>query len=539
MQVEGLNATVINYINELKENYEHQLNESVKTCNELKVSYEKKNTELENKLKQSEIQYDLLNEKYKLLLFHRFSQSSEKYRESKEQLLLFNEKGSLKDKLQQETEITEIKSYQRKKCGRKPLDPNLVRDIEIIDIPEEEKICACGAHLTKIGEESSEKLHIIPQKIYVVKTIRPKYACRRCEGTADEEEKAVKIAPVPPTIIPRSIASADLLSFIMIHKYQDHIPYYRQETQFKRLGIHISRQDMSNWQQQVYAKLEPLFDVLKAAVKSGPVLQMDETPVQVMGEKDREDTQKSYMWLARGGPPDKKVTWYEYFPNRAGSSALGFLDGYKGFLQTDGYKTYDSVLNTLTGITHVGCFAHVRRKFFEATKVNDNSPSAEKALLTIKMLYDIENSLRKRELTHDVFLEERKSLAEPILNDFKLWLLRNEKEVLPSSQAGKAVAYALNQWDKLIRYLESPYLTPDNNACENAIRPFVLGRKNWLFNKSPEGAKSSCGMYTLIETAKQNNIEPLSYLRILFEKAPFAVSPIDWEKLLPWNLCSN
>jgi transposase len=201
------------------------------------------------------------------LLFHRFTQSSEKYRESKEQLLLFKEKGSAAECLKAEAETTEIKSYRRKKGGRKPLDRNLPREEEIIDIPEEEKTCACGARLTQIGEETSEKLHIIPQQIYVKRTIRPKYACRRCEGTSDEEGKTVKIAPVPPSITPRSIASGDLLSFIMIHKYQDHIPYYRQETQFHRLGIRISRQDMSNWQQQIYTHLKPLFELLNMTVK--------------------------------------------------------------------------------------------------------------------------------------------------------------------------------------------------------------------------------------------------------------------------------
>ena len=525
MQVGILDATVIDYINELKNNFEKRYHE-----------LETRNHELENSLKQFSIEYEILNEKYKVLLFHRFSRSSEKYLESKDQRLLFDEKENAVGAQQPEAEITEVKAHQRKKRGRKGLDPNLPRDVETIDIPENEKICACGATLTKIGEETSEKLHIIPQQIFVKKTVRPKYACCHCEGTFDEEAKTVKIAPVPPSIIPRSIASADLLSFIMIHKYQDHIPYYRQETQFLRLGIRLSRQDMSNWQQQVYTKLEPLFCLLKATVKSGEVLQMDETPVQVMGEVDKKDTSKSYMWLARGGPPDKRVTWYEYYPNHAGSSAIGFLDGFKGYLQTDGNKTYDSVVKDLVGVIHVGCFAHVRRKFFEVTKAIGTSTLAEEALRFIKRLYEIENTFRKQELVPSVFLEKRKKEAEPVLTEFKIWLLQQEKEVLPSSLLGRAVAYALNQWDKLPRYLENPYLTPDNNAAENAIRPFVLGRKNWMFNKSPDGAKSSCGMYTLIESAKQNNIEPLSYLRSLFEKAPLAASAIDWENLLPWNI---
>ena len=289
MQVEGPNlrfadTKAVDYINEIINGFEER-------CREL----ETRNRELEDSLKQSATEYEILNEKYKVLLFHRFSRSSERYLESKSQLLLFDEKGGAAEAPGPEPETTEVRPYVRKKRGRKPLDPNLPRETEIIDIPEDEKICACGAKLTKIGEEKSEKLHIIPQQILVIETIRPKYACRCCEGTYDEEAKAVKIAPVPPSIIPRSIASADLLSFIMIHKYQDHIPYFRQETQFLRLGIRISRQDMSNWQQQVYTKLEPLFRLLKTTLKSGEALNMDETPVQVMGEEDRKDTSRSYM----------------------------------------------------------------------------------------------------------------------------------------------------------------------------------------------------------------------------------------------------
>ena len=358
MQIKEMPDTVISYINELKDSFE-------KRCQELETRnyrLENKNQELEKILKQSAIEYEILNEKYKVLLFHRFSRSSEKYLESKGQLLLFNEKGNAVEVRKEEGETIEVKSHKRKKCGRKPLDPNLPREEETIDIPESEKICACGANLTKIGEEKSEKLHIIPQQIFVKVTIRPKYACRHCEGTGDEEAKTVKIAPVPLSIIPRSIASADLLSFIMIHKYQDHIPYYRQETQFLRLGIRISRQDMSNWQQQVYSKLEPLFMALKIGLKSGEVMQMDESPLQVMGEEDKKDTSKSYMWLARGGPPGKTVVWYEYYPNRSGTSAFGFLDGFKGYLQTDGYKTYDSVVKDHASVIHVGCFAHYLRR---------------------------------------------------------------------------------------------------------------------------------------------------------------------------------
>jgi len=293
---------------------------------------------------------------------------------------------------------------------------------------------------------------------------------------------------------------------------------------------------MSNWQQQVYANLKPLFALMKETLKSGPVIQMDETTVQVMGEEGREDTQKSYMWLSRGGPPGKPVVLYKYRETRGAYHAKEFLCGYSGYLQTDGYEGYDAAVKDMPRIIHVGCFAHARRKFFEASRSTKKPQSAEEGIKHIRKLYELDERLRKENREENIFLDRRKEEAEPILAAFRVWLEKRSIEVLPSSLLGVAVGYTLKQWGKLIAYLNSPYLTPDNNACENAIRPFVLGRKNWLFNKSPEGAESSCGVYSLIETAKQNGIEPLKYLRELFEKTPLANSPEDWEKLLPWNI---
>jgi transposase len=499
--------------------------------------------ELETNLKEYQYKYLEVKEKYDLLMYKRFVRSAERLLADEKQPLLFAEErreAETTEKIKPE-ELTEVKSFKRKKrAGRKPIDPNLKREPRIIDIPENEKTCACGAKLSKIGEEISEKLHIEPPRIYVEQIIRPKYACRCCEGTEDEDRPAVRIAPVEPSIIPRSIASASLLSTIIIQKYEDHLPYFRQEKQFERIGVTISRQDMGNWQQRAYARLKPLFDLIKGEVKSGLVIRMDETPVQVMGEEGREDAQTSYMWLALGGPPGKTVAWYEYRPTRAAYNVKAFLEGYSGYLQTDGYEGYDSAVKDMCGIIHVGCFAHARRKFFEADKISGHGKTAEEALEYIRKLYRIERELRneknEKKKTDEEFQTKRKEQAVPVLNDFKAWLLDQVDKVPPSLLLGKAIGYSLSQWDKLAAYLESPHLTPDNNACENAIRPFVIGRKNWLFCQSPDGARSSCGMYSLIETAKQNGLKPFDYLTAVFKKAPLASSPQDWEKLLPWNI---
>jgi len=494
--------------------------------------------ELETNLQEYQYKYLEIKEKYDLLVYKRFMRSAEQLlADDKQPLLFIEEAGEPEAKEEKAQEFETIKSFTRRKAGRKPLSANLERRERTIDIPESEKICACGAKLTKIGEEISEKLVMIPMQVYVDHQIRPKYACPQCEGTEDEGKPTVRIAPVEPSMIPKSIASASVLVMIITQKFEMHLPYYRQEKQFEQIGVTISRQDMANWQQQVYEKLKPLFILLKATVKSWPVLRMDETVVQVIGEEGREDTQNSYMWLALGGPPDKTVTWYEYHPTRAAYNAKAFLEGYSGYLQTDGYDGYDCAVKDMPGIIHVGCMAHSRRRFFEAAKANKESLSAQEGIKHIRKLYDIENELRDTITNNnDLFLSERKARAGPVLEKFKAWLEKRKEEVPPSLLLGKAISYSLGQWDKLVRYLESPYLTPDNNACENAIRPFVMGRRSWLFSQSPDGAESSCGMYTLIETAKRNGLVPRDYLTALFEKAPLASSPQDWEKLLPWNI---
>jgi transposase len=240
--------------------------------------------------------------------------------------------------------------------------------------------------------------------------------------------------------------------------------------------------------------------------------------------------------VVRCARPDQPAVYYEYHPTRASEHAKSFLIGFKGYLQTDGYQGYKTATEGNKDIHLVGCFAHARRKFFEADKASKKSQSALEGIKYIKKLYALEKELRGKKLSSDEFLEQRKVKAEPILIQFKQWLEKRSQNLIPESQLGKAVHYTLNQWEYLVRYLDSPFLTPDNNASENAIRPFVLCRKNWLFSGNPKGANSSCGMYSLIETAKQNNLNPFDYLHYVFSKAPLIKKEADWLELLPWNL---
>jgi transposase len=317
----------------------------------------------------------------------------------------------------------------------------------------------------------------------------------------------------------------ELLAFIIQNKFVDHLPYYRQEKRFERLGARISRQDMSNWQQKAYIALKPLKDLLKEQLLSGPVIQMDETTVQVMNEPEKSNTSTSYMWLARGGPPGKPVVDYAYHRSRGSEYAKAYLSDFSGYLQTDGYVGYETALKDRSDIIHVGCMAHVRRKFFEAGKSSKKAGSAHQAVSKIAEFYRIEKELRSQDLSDDEFTQKRKARIAPVADRFKAWLDKKALSVRPSSAVGRAVTYALSQWDKVMKYIESPYLTPDNNGAENAIRPFVLGRKNWLFSGSPEGAEGSCFMFSLIETARQNGLNPYGYLVHVFTKAPEIGNP--------------
>ncbi len=317
--------------------------------NSLKI----KNVSLEEEIEE-------LQKKLQLALFKKYGRSSEKI--DLTQIEFFEVPEIDEEPTEEDTTII-VTSHPRKKPGRKALDPAIPRKVIIHDIPEEEKICGCGHDLVKVGEEITERLQVIPERVYVEQHVRPKWACRHCEGSGDEENPVFRIAPTPPTMIPGSIATAGLLAFIFVNKFVDHLPFYRQEKRFERIGAHISRQNMSNWSLKVYETLKPLEKLLKKEVKAGSYIQMDETPLQVMGEEGRLNTSKSYMWLARGGPPETPIVYYNYQKTRKAGFVKDFLEDYHGYIQSDGYKGYDAALKGNKDIIHVGCLAHARRKF--------------------------------------------------------------------------------------------------------------------------------------------------------------------------------
>lgn len=425
----------------------------------------------------------------------------------------------------------------RRRPRRAPLPGSLPRVEQIIDVDDQDKRCACGHDLVRIGADTSEKLDVIPPQVRVIRTVRPKYACHHCEGSGDEERAAVRVAPPPPALIPKAIATEGLLAHVATAKFCDALPLYRQEQQFARLGVELSRRTMSDWMIAAADACRPLMAALEEQLHGGPTLQIDETTVQVLREPGRANTTRSYAWVARGGQPAAPVLVYRYEPSRAARVAAEIIGDFQGYVQTDGYEGYERACRQ-PGIRHVGCWAHVRRGFKDASdalgKVSSRPGGALHALGYIAKLYRAESELSAYRIdAPDRFVAERRARVEPVLEQMHEWLRAKREQVLPRSALGKAVRFALGQWPKLIGYLEHAQLTPDTNACEQAIRPFVVGRKNWLFSGSPRGAAASAALYSLIETAKANGHEPYWYLRNLFEKLPHARTRADHEALLP------
>jgi hypothetical protein len=300
---------------------------------------------------------------------------------------------------------------------------------------------------------------------------------------------------------------------------------------------------LSKWMLQAARKCAGLIDLLRNEIRSGPLINIDESPFQVLKEPGRKNTSKSYMWVYRGGRPDRPVLLYQYHRTRSGRKALDFLDDYRGYIQSDDFSGYDH-LDQKPNIVHLGCWAHARRKFVKVVKVRKKHRSkranpksfADEALDYIGKLYAIEKEARRRELNPDQIQQLRQEKSKPILDKFKIWLEAKQPLTPPKGLLGQAINYTLTNWKKLIIYIEDGRLRPDNNLVENAIRPYVVGRKNWLFAGSPDGAAASATFFSLIETAKANGLEPYAYLRHIFEKLPLVQDDQDIKDLLPQNI---
>lgn len=469
-----------------------------------------------------------LQEQLNLALARRYAASSEKL--SPDQIRLFDEaeQATVEETDTEQARIS-VPAHTRKRSGRKKLPESLPRVDVIHELRKDARVCPHdGKVLKEINTVISEQLDIIPAKIQVIRHIRKQYAC--------ECGQCIQTAPLPAQPIPKSLASPGLLAHITVSKYQDALPLYRQETILQRIGVDLPRATLANWMVRAGILVQPVINLLRDRLLGYDIVQMDETTVQVLKEPGKTAQSKSYLWLQRGGPPETPVLLFDYDPSRAQSVPQRLLAEFKGYLQTDGYEGYNAVV-AMNGLTHVGCMAHARRKFSEAVKAQGKKKQngkAQRGLAFIQKLYRIEKQARmfEPEARH----RHRQQHARPVLDKLRYWLDEVLPQVPPTSATGKALNYLHNEWPKLVRYLDDGRLEVDNNQAENAIRPFVVGRKNWLFSDSVNGVKASANLYSLIETAKANGLEPYAYLRYLFTALPRATTVEAIEVLLPGTI---
>jgi len=504
-----------------------QLPDDIDTLKVLLSEQAARNTQLDQENVRLGAKVLSLQEQLNLALARRYAASSEKL--SPDQIRLFDEAEVEADAEPVEDETVIVSEHSRRKRGRKKLPDTLPRVDVVHVLPAEDQVCPHdGNVLAEIGEVVSEQLDIVPAKIQVIRHIRKQYACK-CG-------QCIKTAALPPQPIPKSLASPGLLAHITVSKYQDALPLYRQETILRRIGVELPRATLANWMIKAGALVQPVINLLRDQLLAYDIVQMDETPVQVLKEPGTRAQSKSYLWLQRGGPPDQPVILYDYDPGRGAGVPLRLLEGFRGYLQTDGYDGYNAAVAS-NGLMHMGCMAHARRKFSDAVKAqgkNRKPGKAQHGLALIQKLYRVEK--QAKQLTPLERFDHRQQHATPILERLRRWLDDSLPQVLPGSTAGKALNYLHNEWDKLTCYLDDGRLEIDNNLAENAIRPFVVGRKNWLFSHSVAGVNASANLYSLIETTKANGLEPYAYLRYLFAELPRAETVEAIEALLPGNV---
>lgn len=502
---------------------------------EILEQYQNKCADLEQQVLELQAKLNWYQEQFRLSQLKRFGRSSEQ--SNPDQLQLFNEAESEAGLKAPEPTVEEITCRRRKRVGhRKAQLESLPVETVFHQLPAEEQVCAsCGEDLHQMSTEIRQEIKIIPAEVSVVKHVRHVYSCRHCEreGTS----VPVITAPMPVPVLPGSIASPSSMAYIMSQKYVEGMPLYRQEQHLFRLGLDLSRQTMANWMIQGSERwLQFLYDRMHEHLLARDILHVDETTLQVLKEPGRPADSTSYMWLYRTGRLSPAIILYDYQTTRAGKHPRRFLTGFKGYLHVDGYAGYQGLPN----ITLVGCWAHARRKFDEALKAlpadQQNAPvAAKEGLGFCNRLFAIERELQ--DLLPEERYQARQEQSRPVLEAFLAWLKYQGPKVLPKSSFGQAISYCRNQWDKLEAFLKDGRLELDNNRAERSIKPFVIGRKNWLFTNTPRGAKASATIYSIIETAKENGLNPYTYLTYLFEKLPNMdvqdKSVLD--ALLPWS----
>lgn len=464
----------------------------------------------------------LLEEQIRLLRSKRFGPSSE---QSTEQVPLF-----------EDAELPEPPSADpapepppKKRRGRKGLSPDLPRQPVYLYLSDQEKAGASETFFVKVKEE----LDITPAKVQVLEYLQEKAVF------VESGTRRLVEARRPRHPLGQAAVSIAFLAYLIVAKYCDALPLYRLEGIFIRYGGSVTRTTLANWLIQLSLQLQPLINLMRDEQLASDYIQGDETRIQVLKEPGMKATSHKWMWIMRGGPPDRPSVVFEYDRSRGKAVAERLLEDFSGsYFQSDGYSSYDAICQK-KGIIHLGCWDHARRKFVEAEKAQlSGLPTrrsyASEALDTIRVLYRIEREIQSRSAAEKY--QQRQQRSVPVLNRFHTWLQDSAPKLMKDGLTRKAIDYTLNQWPKLIRYCENGTLYISNILAENSIRPLAVGRKAWLFADTPAGARASAVYFSLVETAKANGLEPYEYLRQVIGKIPYAETLEHWEALLPWNM---
>lgn len=510
----------------------------------------KRNEVLAGELRITRTERDLLKEqlnKFKRQLFAASSEVSGQHQKD----MFFNEAESLGSQAEPaaeepgqdgEDDKIDVPAHKRAKRGRKPLDPALPREVLRHELPQEQRVCPHdGARLSEIGVEVSEQLDIVPQQVRVIRHERVKYACPCCDGS-------LRLAARPAQIIPKGLFTESALAWIATSKYLDGLPLYRQAVLLGRFGgTDVSRNTVAGSMVRVGQAVQPVINLLRDELLDAPLVFGDETELQVLKEPGRAAQTKSYVWAqmtdgsgkAGTGPP---IRLFSYSPSRSAATAMGLYAGVRpnAVLMTDGYEAYDKIAQAL-GLVHLGCWAHCRRYFHDALQAlpKDRRGPDQLAVRFIDLigkLYQVESQARREGVDTTELGRRRQLHSTPVLTAIEELLLANLHAALPKSLLGQALHYLASQWHKLKRYAEDGRYSIDNNVQENAIRPFCVGRRNWLFADTVAGANASANLYSLLQTCRVNGIDGYRYLRALFMALPRARTVDDYATLLPWRL---
>ena len=511
----------------------------------LQKQYENRISSLSTEVHNLKDENQMLKQQIAVLQKMAFGPKSEKSKrlappENPDQGVLFNE-AETEAKKNAEEPLVDVPAHKRRKHAHH-WDEILAKyphEKRIITLPEEDRVCKrCGSGLTSMGmEKIRTEVEFIPASVKVIDVYRESFQCLECRK---QGHFSVEKPVVPQKVMLHSLATASTVARVIVQKYQFAVPLYRQEIEWKNIGIPLPRATLANWVIHCSEDwLTPVVSRLRELLLEQPVIHADETPVQVHREKGRKNTTRSYMWVFTNGEyeTDRQIRLYQYRPGRSGSFASDFLGNYSGILQTDGYTGYERV----NCGTHVLCWAHARRYFVDAippglSEAEIDETVCGQAVKQINELFAIDKSLA--DLTPEERQESRLRLEQSKLEAFFAWLETESGKAAPKSALGKAIQYVLGSKDGLTAYLKDGHSALSNNICERAIRNFTIGRKNWLFSDSPKGADASAAAYSIIETCKANGLDPFKYLTFLFETMPnldFKRHPERIDECLPWN----